>query len=198
MARTMKDDPGDGFSGSSAIQGSRVALRPAALQDRRAVFEWGHTSDIARWVNLPPEKAPTFEEFSEGWKDYFYDGPSRPMGRVFVIERDGRPVGMIAYNDIDNVHRRSEIDIWLSCEESCGHGYGPDAVMALMEFLQREFDLQEVWAQPSERNPRSIRAFEKAGFTRLELETKADFLKYGPRDYEDSVLMVKRLEEPGT
>jgi diamine N-acetyltransferase len=183
---------------SSYLKGSRVKLRPAALEDRRAVFEWGHTSDVAGWVNLPPQTVPTYEEFCEGWKDFFYDGSSRSIGRIFVIGAEGRPVGMIAYNDIDEVNRRSEIDIWLSCEASCGQGYGPDAALLLSEYLRAEFGLREVWAQPSARNPRSIRAFEKAGFVRLELGSKDEFLEYGPRDYEDSVLMVKQLGGPVT
>ena len=179
--------------GDKILSGSRIRLRPSNPDDRRTVWEWGHTSDIARWVNLPPQTIPTYEEFCEGWKDFFYEGPSRPIGRVFVIEVEGRGVGMVAFNDIDEVHRRSEIDVWLSCEASCGHGYGPDAIVTLSEHLKQEFGLFEVWAQPSVRNPRSTRAFEKAGFHRVKLKAREDFLEYGPRDYEDSVLMVRKL-----
>lgn len=175
------------------LKESRVALRASTLDDRRAVWEWGDKSDISHWTNLPPQSPSTYDEFCEGWKAFYFDGSVPRFGRIFIIEVDDRPVGMIAYNDIDDDHQRVEIDIWMSCEANCGHGYGPEAILTLGEYLKQAFDLREVWAQPPVRNPRSIRAFEKAGFSWKKLSSEEAFEEYGSRDYEDSVLMVKRL-----
>jgi RimJ/RimL family protein N-acetyltransferase len=47
--------------------------------------------------------------------------------------------------------------------------------------------------QPSARNPRAIRAYEKAGFERLELSIEAARELWGPNDYDDSVYMVSTV-----
>jgi diamine N-acetyltransferase len=172
------------------LQGKRVRLRPSTLDDLRPVWAWANQSDIAPWANAFQDPA-TYEEFCRDWKTHYFDGSAERLGRIFIIEVSSRPVGMIAYNDLDDEHRRVEIDIWLSCEASCGHGYGSDAIATLCEHLHNTFGLREIWAQPSERNPRSIRAFQKAGFQRIALPSRDAFLEYGPRDTDDSVLLSK-------
>lgn len=192
-AKGHGDEPRPMRQNEQQLQGSIVTLRPSTLDDRRAVWEWGDRSDISPWTSLPPKRPGTYAEFREGWRDHYFDGSNPRLGRVFIIEVEQQAVGMVAHNDIDDQDARAEIDIWMSCEANCGRGYGPDAIMALAEHLKHAFALREVWAQPSARNPRSIRAFEKAGFMRVALPSREAFLEYGPRDYEDSVIMVKQL-----
>lgn len=90
---------------------------------------------------------------------------------------------MVAYNTIDEQAGRSEIDIWLRAEHYCGRGYGRAAIGLLSAHLGERFGLAEVWAQPSERNPRSLRAFQKAGFERRASASDAVFGEYGPPDH---------------
>ena len=166
-----------------------LVLRPSSMDDRRDVWQWGDWSDISHWTNPPPLKPSSFEEFCEGWKPYYFDGSSPRLGRVFIIEVAHQPVGMIAYNDIDESNQRVEIDIWMSCEANCGRGYGPAAINALSCYIEEAFHLKEVWAQPSGRNLRSVRAFEKAGFVR----SSRPIEEYGKPDCADSVSLVRHL-----
>jgi len=50
--------------------------------------------------------------------------------------------------------------------------------------------------QPSARNPRTIRAYEKAGFARLPVTMEEARAEWGPNDYVDSVYMVKTMPGP--
>jgi RimJ/RimL family protein N-acetyltransferase len=80
----------------------------------------------------------------------------------------------------------------MSCEANCGKGYGPDAIRALCTWLAAEFGVRTFMMQPSARNPRAIRAYEKAGFVRTPAtagEIRAD---WGGVDHPDSVLMIRR------
>jgi RimJ/RimL family protein N-acetyltransferase len=45
--------------------------------------------------------------------------------------------------------------------------------------------------QPSARNPRAIRAYEKVGFRLLDLPLELARELWGPNDYWDSVYMVR-------
>ena len=178
------------------MKGEIVELRPATMDDRRPIFEWLACSDItsaAMGPPLYPESVPcTWEEFCAGYKTHYFDGSVPRLGRCFVILADGEAVGQVNYNDIPDLETAVELDIWLRARKYCGKGYGPDALEVLIEYLYREFGVTEFFLQPSARNPRAIRAYEKAGFQRVDLPLEEAEVRYSPKDYSDSVYLVKK------
>ena len=148
------------------IRGKRVRLQPATEDHRRMVYEWLAESDITRCMMGPPHfpdhPKPTWEEFRDGYEPYFFDDSEPELGRCFIIMVDDVPVGTVSYNEIDKEHRRTELDIWMSCEANCGQGYGTEALQLMYEYLFREYGVVDFWMQPSARNPRAIRAYQKA------------------------------------
>jgi RimJ/RimL family protein N-acetyltransferase len=181
------------------LRGKLVVLRPATLADRRPIYEWAACSDATPAFQGPPtfpdEPVPTWEAFCDDYKPYFFDGSAPMLGRCFVILVGDEPVGQLNYNDIEErgATRRTELDIWLRAERFCGHGYGTDALLTLCDYLAREFGVQEFMMQPSARNPRAIRAYEKVGFASQELLRAEAEAEWGHSDYYDSVTMVKTL-----
>jgi len=146
---------------------------------------------------FPDAPVPTWEAFCDDYRMHFFDGSAPLLGRSFVILVDGEPVGQVNYNDIEERGglRRTELDIWLRAERFCGHGYGSDALETLCTHLAREFGVRQFVVQPSARNPRAIRAYEKIGFVRQDLTPEQALAEWGPRDYHDSVVMVKTLDQ---
>jgi RimJ/RimL family protein N-acetyltransferase len=108
---------------------------------------------------------------------------------------NGDDVGQVNYNDIGERQgkRRTELDIWLRSEKDCGQGFGTDALLTLSRYLFHHFGVQEFMVQPSARNPRAIRAYEKAGFVQLPLSIGEAEAQWGASDYFDSVYMVKTI-----
>lgn len=180
------------------IRGSKVVLRPAAPDDRREIFDWLFRSDVTpTMLGLPlyPEKPiPPPGETGEGYDPHYFDGSAPALGRCYLILVDGGPVGQVNYNDIHerDGRKRVELDIWMRSESLCGRGYGTDALNVLCRHLHEQFGVEEFLVQPSARNPRSIRAYEKAGFVRLDASVDAARELRGPSDYFDSVYMVRR------
>lgn len=185
----------------TALHGERVVLRPATLADRRAVYDWAAHSDVTSAMMGPPtypdNLPPTWEEFCEDHLPHFFDGTAPELGRCFIIEVAGESVGQVYYNDIvERAGRRGvELDMWLRAERYCGQGFGSEALLLLCGYLARELGVHEVMMQPSARNPRAIRAYEKIGFVRLPLTVEAARQRWGPNDYFDSVYMVKTLKK---
>jgi diamine N-acetyltransferase len=179
------------------ILGNLVTLRPATEKDRRMIYEWMAHSDITPRIMGPPaypdHPIPTWEEFCNDYKVYFFDDSSPELGRCFVIMVSGEAIGQINYNKIDKCNRRTALDIWMRSEADCGKGFGTDALKTLCEYLSRKFGITEFFTTPSARNLRAIRAYEKAGFQKVDLPTEEAEAKYGPKDYVDSVYMVKRM-----
>ncbi len=185
---------------STQVMTAQIELRPANPSDRRRAYEWCCTSDSAASMFGPPtypdNPAPTWEEFCRDWEGHFFDGSDPARGQLFVIVADGEDVGMIAQNEIVLVEgeRICEIDLWLRSDADTGRGYGSAAVRAMAEHLRRSLSVDIAFLQPSARNPRGIRAYEKAGFTRVDLEPRAAADRYGTEpDYYDSVFLVRDL-----
>ena len=188
------------------IQGKRVVLRPATPEDEPKILEWLLRSDVTPSILGPPlfpeRPVPPLDDPSQRLDPHYLDGAAPELGRCFLILVDGEPVGQVTYNDIveRDGQRQVELDIWMRSESCCGKGYGTDALDALCDYLHERFGVGRFMVQPSARNPRAIRAYEKAGFKRLELSIEAARELWGPNDYDDSVYMVRtvpRHHEPG-
>jgi diamine N-acetyltransferase len=173
------------------IRGDQIELRPATLEDRRMIFEWGHDSDIAPFIYPSSGATSTFGDFCVDWKEHFFTDESPELGRMFIIQYEDSPVGTIAYNDIDSKNR-VELDIWMNCEANCGRGFGSDAIRTLCGHLSARFGVDTFMMQPSARNPRAIRAYEKAGFVRTPATAEQIRMEWGGVDSEDSVLMIRK------
>jgi RimJ/RimL family protein N-acetyltransferase len=177
---------------SNMIKGERVVIRPASLADRRMVWEWSEHSDVAPFLLSSGQDGPhSFDQWCDGWKEHYFTDESPELGRGFIILFKENPVGFIAYNDIDR-KRRVELDIWMNSEANCDQGSGPDAIQALCIYLATELDIGTIMMQPSARNPRAIRAYEKAGFVRTPATPEQIREEWGGVDSEDSVMMIRK------
>lgn len=131
-------------------------------------------SALHRWVNDPAimpfwygrDRPMSMEDLVAGWKPYYFDGSAPRLGRCFAIEVDGRPIGMIAYNAINERDRSVEIDVVIGETAYRDRGYGTDAIRAFLDYLFGEMGLHRVWLVPRVSNPRAIRSYEKSGFVR--------------------------------
>ena len=179
------------------IRGSLVSLRPALEQDRPAVYQWLAESDLTASMLGPPDfcdaPAPTWVQFCDDYGGHFFDGTRQEVARSFIIEAHGRAVGHVNYDGMDLMRRFAELDIWLRSSEVCGRGFGSDALLALTRHLHEAFGITDFILRPSRRNTRAMRAYVKAGFLLLPLTNDEQVERYGPGDYSDTVVMVKRL-----
>ena len=178
------------------IRGKQIILRPAVKQDKRPVYEWLAESDTTPSFmgqpHFPDNPAPSWDEFMDDYKPYFFDGSRPESGRCFIILVNNKSVGQVNYDNTDQ-HRRTELDIWMSCEANCGKGYGPDALETLCKYLFNKYGITEFVIRPSVRNLRAISAYEKAGFQRKKFTPSEEEAEFGPRDYDDSIVLIKRI-----
>lgn len=182
------------------IDGERIRLRPAVLGDRWQIFQGLARSDVTQILLGHPSQTSTpllgYDEFSDDYKQHFFDDSNPEGGRCFVIEIevDGQAAGQVNYNDIERAQSRTELDIWMFSEQYCGHGYGSEALSLLCDYLQSRLDVEGFYIKPSASNPRAIRCYEKAGFRRSTLSDEEALREYGPKDNVDTIYMTRNIE----
>jgi RimJ/RimL family protein N-acetyltransferase len=81
----------------------------------------------------------------------------------------------------------------MRAEKYCGKGCGSDALTTLCHFLAKRLGVEQFMLQPSARNPRARRAYEKVGFMKLDVPLELAMREWGPNDYHDSLYMVKTI-----
>lgn len=152
------------------LTGERVALRPMTEDDWAHVCAWNADPEVLHWSDGPgtaPREPDETRWISRTVSVFAY---------VFIIEFDGEPIGDCWLQKLNLPEIRAlfpgedlrRIDIVIGRKDLWGKGLGTDAIRALVCFAFEQELAEGVYTNASPENPRSRRAFEKAGFRRLE------------------------------
>jgi RimJ/RimL family protein N-acetyltransferase len=162
----------------SQLQGDHVLLKPTTPEEIPQFFAWATNPDPEVQRYFYGEQIPTYDEFLEEWKPYYFDGSQPTLGRCYTILAEGTiPIGVVNYNDFDAEGKRVTFDIIIGERENLGRGYGSDALRTLVRYLFAAFSTLEVaiiGADPA--NARAIRAYEKAGFRRTTVDVSDPYI----------------------
>ena len=120
------------------------------------------------------------------------------MGGCFLILADGEPVGQVNYNDIHERDGRGGRNSTSGCgaRRAVGRATAPTPWTPSAAISTSGSAWRSSWSTVCP-NPRAIRAYEKAGFRRLDLPIEEARSLWGPNDYADSVYMVRAIPHEG-
>jgi aminoglycoside 6'-N-acetyltransferase len=138
------------------LEGTRVVLRPGLTGDEAAMAAMFATDDVARWWPIPD--ADEIESLVHN-RD--------PDVDVWMIETDGRVVGLIqGYEESDPMYRHAGIDIVMH-PDAHGRGLGPEAIRVLARHLFHHRGHHRLVIDPNAANARAIHVYQKVGFQRV-------------------------------
>jgi aminoglycoside 6'-N-acetyltransferase len=135
------------------------------------VAEWLQHPHVAEWWGEPRDAAGVAAKYGPRVRG---ESPTR----MFVIELDGEPIGIVQtyrlrdypdYEEATGVADAAGIDLFIGEPAALGRGLGP----RIVERFARDVvfatfaDVLRCVASPSVRNLRSQHVFETAGFSRL-------------------------------
>ena len=153
-------------------------LRPVAIGDERELVRIHRTPEVSRWWDQPAAGFP--------WEE--------PESTRFVIVVGGRVAGMIQYEEEpEPKYRQASIDLFLD-PALHGRGIGSAAVSRLARELFERRGHHRITIDPAAANTAAIRAYEKAGFSRVGVLRSAERDADG-RGWHDS-LMMELVAEP--
>lgn len=144
-----------------------VTFRPLAVADLALLHQWLARPHVAEWWTPTPSFAEVEREFGPMIGD---QSPTRP----YVVLGDDAPIGYIQsyiamgsgdgwWPDEQDPGVRG-IDQFLAHAEQLGRGVGAAVVRAFVDLLFADPAVTRVQTDPSPRNRRAIRCYEKAGF----------------------------------
>lgn len=136
-------------------------MRPWAPGDEDDLVR--HANDRAVWRNLTSRfPHPYTLEHAHAWIDIANANPDD--SRHFAIVVDGRPVGAVGFERLQDLQTRTaEIGYWLG-REYWGRGLAAEALRLATDCAFEHYDFMRLQAGILAWNPRSCRVAEKAGY----------------------------------
>lgn len=139
-----------------------IRLRAVEPEDADLLFmtenddnSWGDSDTLA------PFSRRLIREYAAGYQaNPLLDGQLRLIATESV---SGRPVGILDFYEIEVLHRRSYIAIYVLPEER-GRGYATAILSAAADYAYRRLGLMTLAAKILISNKLSIRVFEKNGY----------------------------------
>ncbi|MES2588590.1 MAG: GNAT family N-acetyltransferase [Bacteroidota bacterium] len=149
-------------------------IRPWKKTDKESLVRHANNWNISKnMTDLFPypftlEKADSFIEMASTEKASYF----------FAIEVNHQAVGGIGLHPQTDIQRmNAELGYWLS-EEYWGNGIIPKAIVEIVEYGFKQFEINRIFARPFGTNIASQKVLEKAGFV-LEATIKNGLIKDG-------------------
>jgi aminoglycoside 6'-N-acetyltransferase len=150
-----------------------MILRPLDAADAAELLRILRMPEVARWWDAPDDGFPLTDD---------------PLATRLVIEVDGAVAGLIQFSEeLEPKYRHASIDLFLA-PRLHGRGLGTEAVRAVVRHLVDERGHHRITIDPAAENVAAIRAYEKAGFTRVGIMRRYE-RDVGGGGWHDGLLM---------
>ena len=153
---------------SITLHGAKVTLRPMAESDWPVLARWFSDPEVLYFAEEDDVQSRPLEDVQGIYRS------ASQTAFCFVIEVDGYAIGecWLQKMNLEEILARypgrdcRRIDVMIGEKELWGRGYGTDAIAALtrLGFEQERADMI-FGCGIADYNPRSLRAFEKNGYT---------------------------------
>ena len=137
-----------------------VVMRPLESGDRDRLLAWRNQPEVARWMYS--DHVITTEEHARWFEGALID----PRRRYWVIEADGRPVGLANLYDLSPEHARTAWAYYLADPSTRGQGIGAFVEYWVIEHVFGALNLNKLWCEVLADNEPVWRLHEGFGFRR--------------------------------
>lgn len=166
------------------LKGERVLLRPYTRADMETQLAFSNDVEVELAGGGDPPMPHTLEAWQNWYDETIVKGGSDAA--FFVIETDGKPIGMCVLHHMDLLSRNGELGIAIGEKAYWGRGYGREVVRLLLDYGFRLRNLRKIWLSTQSNNERALRCYTACGF--VEEGRQRDHI-YSNGAYHDMVYM---------
>lgn len=174
-----------------------IELRDLAAEDEARLFDWRAEPEVDRWMS---DAAFADRQAHHRWFDSLRDDPDV---RGWMIQRGGRPVGLLTLTGLTSHHRRAAWNWFVGDAEARGRGVGRAAQVLGLERAFNELKLHKVFAEVMADNDAALKTLGAIGFKRegylrghvIKNGVAKDVVQLGILDSEWAAQRPARLKE---
>ncbi|HNP72454.1 MAG TPA: GNAT family protein [Kouleothrix sp.] len=143
------------------IPGERIFLSHVLREDVPLYGRWFSDLELNTYVGLTGNSYTT--EHEQAWYDNMVHDSSRRIFSI-VLREDGRTIGNVSFNRIEERKRAAELGIAIGDKSAWSQGYGTEALRLMCDYGFTFLSLHTIYLWFTEFNKRGQRAYRKAGF----------------------------------
>jgi RimJ/RimL family protein N-acetyltransferase len=169
------------------IVGKKTRLRAIERSDIPTFVHWLNDPEVTQYLAM---YMPMSQAQEERW---FEAQLEKRDGFILGIETfDGKLIGNLGLVNVDWKNSQALLGIVIGEKEYWNHGYGADAITALLGFAFKQMNLHRVHLATYEYNERAIKCYQKCGFKLEGRMRQAHF--HGGRYHDELVMGILREE----
>lgn len=161
-----------------------IIIRPIEKHELEIVQKWYNDDEVMYWGSgARPDIMYTLDYLENVWyEEIFSDSCSRMM----IQTKDGLPIGLIGYNDMNMRERKCRLSIFIGEKGFWGNGYGSDAINAFTKYLFNRWNLNRIEVDTWDGNERAVKCYEKCGF---KVEGRLRKARFVDGQYRDEIIL---------
>ena len=143
------------------IPGERVYLSPMDPGDLETYTRWMNDVEVTRWLGM---FSGVYSLTAE--RAYLENATKDPNNYQFaiVLREENRLLGNIGLVDLNQIHRRATLGLFIGQAEDRSKGYGAEAIKLLLGYGFKWLGLRNIDLHVHSDNARAIACYKKAGF----------------------------------
>lgn len=142
------------------IEGEKVYLSPMNLEDIEKYVKW--MNDFSTTDGLGSSSKVTTFESERAWLINNMDKKEQQF--AIVLKETDKLIGNCGFCDINHLHQKGEVGLFIGEEENRSKGYGTEALSLLVEYGFNYLNLKNIMLKVFSFNKRAIKSYEKIGF----------------------------------
>ena len=159
------------------LETDRLLLRPFAPSDHEAMFAIFSRDDVVRYLyEGPHDEDEVRDRLAKKIESREIAKPGDVLRLAVLLKKNGRVIGDVVLQWIDNPHRQGEIGFVLHPDHQ-GHGYTTEAAGVLLRIAFEDVGLHRVVGHTEARNAASTRVMEKLGMRQEAHFVENEFVK---------------------
>lgn len=171
------------------IEGEKVYLSPMNLEDIEKYVKW--MNDFSTTDGLGSSSKVTTFESERAWLINNMDKKEQQF--AIVLKETDKLIGNCGFVDINHLHQKGEVGLFIGEEENRSKGYGTEALSLLVEYGFNYLNLKNIMLKVFSFNKRAIKSYEKIGFEVFGKRTEDYYLN--GKWYDEYFMEILRKEK---
>ncbi|NJD03666.1 MAG: GNAT family N-acetyltransferase [Ruminiclostridium sp.] len=149
------------------IVGEKIYLSPMFLDDLEQYTRWMNDFEVTRYLGQASRCISLESE-----KKYLENLVSDGYNFAVVLKEEERLIGNASIFDIQHLHQRAEIGLFIGEAKDRSKGYGQEIVRLLADYGFRYLNLNNIMLKVFSGNSAAINTYRKCGFREIGRRTR--------------------------
>ena len=159
------------------------------LEDIEKYVKW--MNDFSTTDGLGSSSKVTTFESERSWLINNMDKKEQQF--AIVLKETDKLIGNCGFVDINHLHQKGEVGLFIGEEENRSKGYGTEALSLLVEYGFNYLNLKNIMLKVFSFNKRAINSYEKIGFKVFGKRTEVYYLN--GKWYDEYFMEILRKEK---